>query len=127
MVGDLRGRAVRGPGKSSADLVFGVVQEVLSAVQRLRQAEGGRLGLLRRPPEGLAGRGVERTGPLTTPAASAEGSRVTAASRQPAVRASRAMPWLLISPGLTITALFLVVPLCYLGVLSLTRGSSFFQ
>jgi len=39
----------------------------------------------------------------------------------------RAAPWLLLLPGLATTLLFLVVPLGFLAVLSLTRGSSFFQ
>jgi ABC-type spermidine/putrescine transport system permease subunit I len=40
---------------------------------------------------------------------------------------TRIAPWLLIFPGLATTTLFLVVPLAYLTVLSLTRGSTFFQ
>ena len=39
----------------------------------------------------------------------------------------RAAPWLLLLPSLATTLLFLVVPLGFLAVLSLTRGSSFFQ
>src|SRR6267142_2592338 len=40
---------------------------------------------------------------------------------------TRLAPWLLILPGLATTTLFLVVPLGYLTMLSLTRGSTFFQ
>jgi ABC-type spermidine/putrescine transport system permease subunit I len=39
----------------------------------------------------------------------------------------RIAPWMMMLPGLATTTLFLVVPLAYLTVLSLTRGSSFFQ
>jgi spermidine/putrescine transport system permease protein len=44
-----------------------------------------------------------------------------------ASRSHRLAPWILILPGLAITVLFLVVPLGYLAVLSVTRGSTFFQ
>jgi ABC-type spermidine/putrescine transport system permease subunit I len=40
---------------------------------------------------------------------------------------SRAAPWLMMLPGLATTILFLVVPLGYLLMLSVTRGSTFFQ
>src|SRR5438132_3131788 len=39
----------------------------------------------------------------------------------------RLAPWLLILPGLATTFVFLVVPLGFLTVLSVTRGSTFFQ
>ena len=39
----------------------------------------------------------------------------------------RLAPWLLILPGLATTIIFLVVPLGFLTVLSLTRGATFFQ
>jgi ABC-type spermidine/putrescine transport system permease subunit I len=39
----------------------------------------------------------------------------------------RLAPWLLMLPGLATTTIFLVVPLGFLTLLSLTRGSTFFQ
>jgi ABC-type spermidine/putrescine transport system permease subunit I len=41
--------------------------------------------------------------------------------------ARRVAPWVLLLPGLGTTTIFLVVPLAFLTVLSLTRGSTFFQ
>jgi len=54
----------------------------------------------------------------------------TTSAARPVARAAfskRLAPWLLIFPGLATTIIFLVVPLVFLTILSLTRGSTFFQ